>query len=64
MMDAGAGENGSVAESPDGPPRRPRPARSQVAVLFGMAAFVLAADAISKAIVVARDLPRARADAR
>jgi signal peptidase II len=52
MMDAGARDNGSVAESPDGAPKPPRPARSQVAVLFGVAAFVLAADAISKVIVV------------
>ena len=54
MMDAGARENDSVAESPDDASRRPRLARSKIAVLFGVAAFVLAADAISKAIVVAQ----------
>ena len=53
-MDAGARENGSVAESSGGEPRRTRPARSQLAVLFGVAVFVLAADAISKVVVVAQ----------
>ena len=54
MMDAGAQENSSVAESPGGDSRRPRPARSQLAVLFGVAVFVLAVDVISKVIVVAQ----------
>jgi signal peptidase II len=54
MMDAGARENNWVAEFPDDASRRPRLARSKIAVLFGVAAFVLAADAISKAIVVAQ----------
>ncbi len=54
MMDAGARENGSVAESPGGEPRRARAPRSQLAVLFGVAVFVLAADAISKVVVVAQ----------
>ena len=57
MMDAGAHEtrdNGSVAQPPGGEPRRARPARSQLAVLVGVAVFVLAADAITKVVVVAQ----------
>ena len=57
MMDAGAREtrdNGSVAQSPGGETRRARPARSQLAVLVGVAVFVLAADAITKVVVVAQ----------
>jgi len=53
-MDAGARDNSSVAEAPGDDLRRPRPARSQLAVLFGVAVFVLAADVISKVIVVAQ----------
>jgi signal peptidase II len=54
MMDAGAGENGSPAGLADGAaPRGPRSARV-IATLLGVAVFVLAADLISKVVVVAR----------
>ena len=55
MMDAGARGNGSPAGLPGGDaPRGPRPARIQIATLLGVAVFVLAADVISKVVVVAR----------
>jgi signal peptidase II len=55
MMDAGARGNGSPAEPAGGDdPRAPRPARVQIATLLGVAVFVLAADVISKVVVVDR----------
>jgi signal peptidase II len=55
MTDAGARQDGPAAEpAGGGAPHAPRSSRAQVSVLLGVALFVLAADAISKAIVVAR----------
>jgi signal peptidase II len=55
MTDADARKDGPAAE-PTGhaASREPRSSRLQVAVLIGVALFVLAADVISKAVVVAR----------
>lgn len=54
MMDAGARENGSPAGRPGDAPQAPRPSRIPIAALLGVAVFVLAADLISKVVVVAR----------
>jgi signal peptidase II len=55
MTDADARQDGPAEEtSGHAGSREPRSSRLQVAVLIGVALFVLAADVISKAVVVAR----------